>query len=163
MAQYFEQVNTEAYDARMERIRLKGNKPFTMPLDQMAIRGLLPTPTVFDSTNASATMQSSQVKEGSMHSMILTRMMDKGMLPTPNARDFKAAQEPEKFQKRKELWMDKNINLQCGLPQFLTNQTGKVSQLNPRFVADMMGFPPNWTELPFQSGDKKASKDMEMQ
>jgi len=34
--------------------------------------------------------------------------------------------------------------------------TGKTSQLNPRFVAEMMGFPPNWMELPFQSGDKKA-------
>jgi hypothetical protein len=29
---------------------------------------------------------------------------------------------------------------------------GKTSQLNPRFVAEMMGFPVNWTELPFQSG-----------
>jgi len=30
--------------------------------------------------------------------------------------------------------------------------TGKTSQLNPRFVAEMMGFPANWTELPFQNG-----------
>jgi hypothetical protein len=29
---------------------------------------------------------------------------------------------------------------------------GKTSHLNPRFVAEMMGFPVNWTELPFQSG-----------
>jgi hypothetical protein len=41
-------------------------------------------------------------------------------------------------------------------------QTSKTSQLNPRFVAEMMGFPPNWTELPFQSGETKASKDMVM-
>jgi hypothetical protein len=27
------------------------------------------------------------------------------------------------------------------------------SLLNPRFVAEMMGFPPNWTELPFLSGE----------
>ena len=32
----------------------------------------------------------------------------------------------------------------------------KTSQLNPRFVAEMMGFPPTWTELPFLNGDKKA-------
>jgi hypothetical protein len=39
--------------------------------------------------------------------------------------------------------------------------TGAGSQLNPRFVAEMMGFPPNWTELPFQSGEPNQSKDME--
>jgi site-specific DNA-cytosine methylase len=38
---------------------------------------------------------------------------------------------------------------------------GKTSQLNPRFVAEMMGFPVNWTELPFQSGELKASKPTE--
>ena len=29
---------------------------------------------------------------------------------------------------------------------------GPTSQLNPRFVLEMMGFPPDWTELPFLSG-----------
>ena len=42
-------------------------------------------------------------------------------------------------------------------------QTSKCSQLNPRFVAEMMGFPVNWTELPFQSGEQSPSKDMETQ
>jgi hypothetical protein len=41
-------------------------------------------------------------------------------------------------------------------------QTGKTSQLNPLFVAEMMGFPTDWTILPFQNGETKASKDMEM-
>jgi hypothetical protein len=31
---------------------------------------------------------------------------------------------------------------------------GAFSQLNPRFVAEMMGFPPNRTELPFQNGEQ---------
>jgi DNA-cytosine methyltransferase len=39
--------------------------------------------------------------------------------------------------------------------------TGKTSQLNPLFVAEMMGFPPNWTVLPFQSGETSQSKDTE--
>jgi len=34
--------------------------------------------------------------------------------------------------------------------------TGEPSQLNPRFVAEMMGFPVNWTVLPFQNGTKKV-------
>jgi hypothetical protein len=33
---------------------------------------------------------------------------------------------------------------------------GKTSHLNPRFVGEMMGFPPNWTELPFLNGEKKV-------
>lgn len=47
--------------------------------------GLIPTPTVFDSTGASANMKSSQVKEGSMHSMTLARYV---MLPTPKATEI---------------------------------------------------------------------------
>lgn len=34
--------------------------------------------------------------------------------------------------------------------------TGKTSQLNPQFVMEMMGFPPDWTASPFQSGGLKA-------
>lgn len=41
--------------------------------------------------------------------------------------------------------------------------SGKSSQLNPQFVMEMMGFPPNWTELPFRDGEKKASKQEETQ
>ena len=116
------------------------------------MKGLLPTPTVFDSTNASATMKSSQVKEGSMHSMTLTRMMDQGMLPTPTRSDFNArGNQPG--------WDGSDL---VSTMHKLTNQTGTTSQLNPRFVAEMMGFPPNWTELPFQSGGKKALKDTAM-
>ena len=37
--------------------------------------GMLPTPTAMDSTNATVTMKSTQVKEGSMHSVILNRAM----------------------------------------------------------------------------------------
>ena len=35
-------------------------------------------------------------------------------------------------------------------------QTGTTSQLNPLFVAEMMGFPSDWLILPFQSGATKA-------
>jgi len=31
-------------------------------------------------------------------------------------------------------------------------------QLNPQFVAEMMGFPEDWTELPFLNGDKNQLK-----
>jgi site-specific DNA-cytosine methylase len=47
---------------------------------------------------------------------------------------------------------------QMSLSKMARQQTGKTSQLNPLFVEEMMGFPKNWTALPFQSGEKKASK-----
>jgi len=37
-----------------------------------------------------------------------------------------------------------------------TQTISKTSQLNPRFVAEMMRFPTNWTELPFQNGEIKV-------
>ena len=40
---------------------------------------------------------------------------------------------------------------------------GGNSHLNPLFVAEMMGFPTDWTILPFQNGGKNQSKDMGMQ
>lgn len=38
---------------------------------------------------------------------------------------------------------------------------GQTSQLNPLFVQEMMGFPYQWTELPFQSGEQNPSKPTE--
>jgi hypothetical protein len=73
------------------------------------------------------------------------------MLPTPTATDYKGAYPPTSIDKnpaRKNLL--RNI---YHLEQDHTYD-GQTSQLNPRFVAEMMGFPPNWTELPFQSGEE---------
>ena len=73
-----------------------------------------------------------------------------GMLPTPAARDYKGARTAEALQ-------ESGRNHTNSLPDTYA-QTGKSSQLNPRFVAEMMGFPPSWTELPFQSGEQNLSK-----
>jgi hypothetical protein len=111
-------------------------------------RGLLPTPTAMDSTNATATMKSSQVKEGSMHSVTLTRAMSMGMLPTPTVNEGKNATFPES-----------QINRSSLIGELMkTQDIGKTSQLNPLFVLEMMGFPPNWTTLPFLSGETNQSK-----
>jgi len=110
----------------------------------------------------------------------------RGMLPTPNAFDWNTARKPETFEKAKQKHKEKGVNLQNPLKQMASmgmlptpmatdspekntgtrkqgsiakiakEMTGTTSQLNPRFVAEMMGFPPNWTELPFQSGETKA-------
>ena len=114
---------------------------------------------------------------------------NKGLLPTPTTFDYNTPRKEETFLKAKERHLKKGVNLQNPLKQMaamgmlptpmvadwkgsskkrkgntqLTETLGVSSQLNPRFVAEMMGFPPNWTELPFQNGEQKASKDMEMQ
>jgi len=82
----------------------------------------------------------------------------KGMLPTPCALDSLTAKKPETYEIAKQRHKAKGVNLQLPLKQMVVNAnpTGGTSQLNPRFVAEMMGFPPNWTELPFQSGEPKA-------
>jgi hypothetical protein len=110
----------------------------------------------------------------------------RGMLPTPNAFDWNTARKPETFEKAKQKHKEKGVNLQNPLKQMASmgmlptpmatdspekntgtrkqgsiakiakEMTGTTSQLNPRFVAEMMGFPPNWTELPFLSGETKA-------
>jgi hypothetical protein len=120
------------------------NRPNSI-IDYMNFHGMLPTPTAMDSTNATAEMKSTQVKEGSMHSVTLSRAMNMGMLPTPQASDFKGGSSNE----RNGRWkgnLDDVMQITLGTP-------GKTSQLNPRFVAEMMGFPVNWTESPFQSGE----------
>jgi hypothetical protein len=124
-------------------------------LRQMAYDGMLPTPTCMDSTNATATMKSTQVKEGSMHSMTLTRAMESGMLPTPTAQIIKHGHS-EKY------WDNRIGKRQMDIAMWNAETNGKTSQLNPLFVAEMMGFPTDWTILPFQNGETKASKDMEM-
>jgi hypothetical protein len=59
---------------------------------------------------------------------------------------------------------EKGVNQQLTLRQmtmFIPNKVdhpklGTASQLNPHFVGEMMGFPLNWTDLPFLSGEKKV-------
>jgi hypothetical protein len=69
-----------------------------------------------------------------------------GMLPTPQASDWKGSAGPS------ENWKgDLDLAVQaheiCGVPR------GTTSQLSPQFVLEMMGFPTDWTELPFLNGE----------
>ena len=88
------------------------------------------------------------------------------MLPTPSSYDWNTAQTQEKYYERKKKIMEeRNINLHYPLKQLAMdiNPTGKTSQLSPQFVMEMMGFPADWTLLPFLSGETKVSKQEETQ
>lgn len=52
---------------------------------------------------------------------------------------------------------------QDSLTKRARQMSGKISQLNPRFVGEMMGFPKSWTELPFLNGATNQLKHTETQ
>lgn len=69
------------------------------------------------------------------------------MLPTPKAQD-----------ERHALHDRGRSNLGEEIAERYGDDSSLGSQLNPLFVAEMMGFPPAWTVLPFLGGGEKASK-----
>ena len=109
----------------------KGQSAFVPPM-------LLPTPTTNDSTNSS--IPPSQIKRDNLSGAYL-----RGMLPTPRS------QGEECYKSRAE-----RKGNECAMSYLESNiqfQTGSDSQLNPLFVAEMMGFPPDWTLVPFLDGN----------
>ena len=100
---------------------------------------MLPTPTARDQkTGCKITDPTTarRIKENIMFQ--LNDLATMGMLPTPMADD-----SPEKNTGKRK---------QDGLQKMAYLDTGQTSRLNPLFVAEMMGFPPDWTVLPFQNG-----------
>lgn len=47
-------------------------------------------------------------------------------------------------------------------PGLIRFQLGKAGPLNPLFVGEMMGFPPNWLTSPFQNGERNVCGNLEM-
>ncbi len=144
----------EKVDARNHKQMEKGNSPFILGLGQQAMRGMLPTPTGMVGDAYADNSPNSHLR----HTPNLATLASKGMLPTPATRDYKGANSIEHLRGENGTVM----NHIGQLPNYLKFHTGQTSQLNPRFVAEMMGFPPNWTELPFQSGEQNPSRDTAM-
>lgn len=67
------------------------------------------------------------------------------LLPTPATQDWKGARSEEALE-------EAGRNRTNSLPDSFA-QPGQTSQLSPHFVLEMMGFPTNWTELPFLNGE----------
>jgi hypothetical protein len=105
-------------------------------LRQMARLSLLPTPRAQEIGNSKQ-----RIIKGKIDT--LPTMAKLGMLPTPRNRDYKGARSTEALEASGRTATN-------SLPDSFS-QTGKTSQLNPLFVGEMMGFPPNWLELPFQN------------
>lgn len=124
---------------------------------------LLPTPTATEIHHRQRVERWKHLGRTSMHESEdgeknpngLTDFLDfHGLLPTPTARDWKGAPTLEHFERK-----GKNPR-QGSLPDFFA-QTGRSFQLNPLFVAEMMGFPTDWTVSPFLPGGSSPSRDTE--
>jgi hypothetical protein len=139
------------------RMNKNGKKDRKNGFPNLAVQAkyLLPTPQARDEKHGSQIQDrriQRKIQKG--WTIDLNDMATMGLLPTPTANEYKDSNNtPETLKKidkggRVLRWMATNEIL----------EPGKTSQLNPRFVLEMMGFPPDWTELPFQSGATKASK-----
>jgi len=108
---------------------------------------ILPTPT----SSGEEGYKTREKRQGHKKAMsYLEANIEYKMLPTPAASNYKGASSTEALKARGRL-KEKADNL---ADQF--HQSGKTSQLNPLFVAEMMSFPVDWTELPFLNGETKA-------
>lgn len=151
----------------------------SVPRTEGTVSGLLPTPIASDFKVRGPGSQQKGLPE------IICEML----LPTPTATEIHHWQRVERWKRQGRTSMhetedgEKNPNgltdfldfhgllptlehigrkgknpRQGGLPDFFA-QTGRSFQLNPLFVAEMMGFPTSWTVLPFLPGGSSPSRD----
>ena len=120
-------MDLDKFKARME----KYPNGTTMPNLATQVQQMLPTPMAQDGKNSSLP-PSQQNRIG-----LIGHTMHNGMLPTPAAGDG---------HKTTSNTHQKTINRLAPV--------GSGFQLSPQFVAEMMGFPLDWTVSPFQSGDE---------
>lgn len=116
-------------------------------------KGMLPTPNAFDwnTPRSEEAWEKSKDKWGDSLHTPLKQLASQGLLPTPATRDYKGANSMDHLTRDSN-----NRNHHDQLPNGVKLATGKTFQLSPLFVEEMMGFPSNWTALPFLSGDEKA-------
>ena len=151
----------------------------SVPRTEGTAYGLLPTPIASDF----------KVRGPGSQQKGLPEIIREMLLPTPTATEIRHRQRVERWKRQGRTSMhetedgEKNPNgltdfldfhgllptlehigrkgknpRQGGLPDFFA-QTGRSFQLNPLFVAEMMGFPTSWTVLPFLPGGSSPSRD----
>ena len=122
------------------RCRDKGEAGANGLTDWMDFHGMLPTPNASEGEKWTRKYNpNSQTGRG------LTAMALNGLLPTPTASDKNTGTTKD----RKD-----GISRMSDLKHNIAHQYGRNSLLNPRFVSEMMGFPVDWTVLPFLNGGK---------
>ena len=123
--------------------------------------GLLPTPMSTDIHHAERVEELKQSgksglrcrEKGKSGANGLTDFLDfHGMLPTPRANKVNGLDLNNEALANRDKW-----NLEEAVAKIVTScqpTDGQASQLNPLFVTEMMGFPPDWLISPFLSGEQ---------
>lgn len=121
---------------------------------------LLPTPKAREAADTPS--------ERNRHTPSMEAQAKLGLMATPNQRDWKGEtglpnqkdlnRDVMKLMPTPAAQDSKNATLPISLRDRDTVpgailRTGQTGQLSPHFVMEMMGFPPDWTELPFLSGE----------
>ena len=137
-------------DGRTQRKILQG---WSFGINDLAKMNLLPTPQAIDGEGNGRPLRK---KTGNRNPDTpgtwrgdLKDYAAQNLLPTPTSTSDVKGGCTRKDASRQNDTLAHAPHAQVGIP-------GKTSQLNHRFVAEMMGFPPGWTVLPFQNGEKKA-------
>ena len=113
-------------------------------MDYLDFNGLLPTPNAAEGEKYTTTYNpDSQMGKG------LTSMAVNGLLPTPTAIDAGGGRINKSLSPNA-----KDRPTLALAARMASSRTGHASQLNPRYVSEMMGFPPSWTKLPFLAGER---------
>ena len=86
-------------------------------------------------------------RKGVRFGVNLSDVLASGLLPTPLSQDSRHA-----------LFDRGRCKLGEEIAETFGDGTSQNSQLNPQFVAEMMGFPTDWTLLPFLRGAENPSK-----
>lgn len=104
-------------------------------------RKLIPTPTAFDGNapGFSAKLRKDETADSATKLTAYVLYNWTKLLPTPMASDCN-------YKQKTANWRGDDLGSKI---QVIVGRTGL---LNPRFVGEMMGFPPDWTILPFQNG-----------
>ena len=138
---------------------------FSAQLQDLAVAGLLPTPTARDEKNPSSPDgKRIQRKMEQGYTIELNDLAAMQLLPTPTCNDSTNASIPPSQAKRNDS-ITKRV-LTGEIPtDYTPNADGTPFRLSPLFTEEMMGFPFLWTTLPFlkQDGDLNPSRHTEMQ
>lgn len=116
-----------------------------MPLE------LLPTPRAKDWKGGQVVEGKTVTRlSGETYSSSIGDLARSGLLPTPVSRYFKGSNSPDAMLRKDG---KPRTDMLSNLPTMLGNHSrqtgGATSQLNPLFVAEMMGFPREWLIYPF--------------
>lgn len=149
----------ESPESMQKRAKKNGYKNGTKysSLHSQIVYGILPTPLASDGSVGGVIGKNDRyvitktgmprkiTQQGVDGSVGLARLVKISMLPTPTAQASRGNASTDRGKK----------NLTDEVSK-MHDQTGETSQLNPQFVEEMMGYPENWTLLPFLDGEPKA-------